>query len=165
MMTLENLIHGFVLLGIVSAILSPHVPTTNKHLHAVIFAGPAALSLVIAIGLSRPGAFPSLSCLFWATTFVFGLASAGCYRITLAHAARFGGIGLLTLGSIGFIAGFFGPIVFAPESNIAPIGGILVTGPVGSLVGTLAGVTISPFFKSRRQQAPAGDVLKAAPEE
>lgn len=43
------------------------------------------------------------------------------------------------LGLLGFVAGFFGPMIFTPESNMGPILGILLTGPLGFVVGSLFG--------------------------
>lgn len=44
------------------------------------------------------------------------------------------------LGGIGFAAGFFGPMVFAPEANQGPLLGIFITGPGGFLLGLAYGV-------------------------
>jgi len=41
----------------------------------------------------------------------------------------------LLLGAVGFAAGFFGPMLFAPESNQGPLVGILISGPAGALLG------------------------------
>lgn len=46
----------------------------------------------------------------------------------------------LTVGAIGFSAGFFGPMILAPEANQGPLLGILITGPLGFLAGLLWGV-------------------------
>lgn len=46
----------------------------------------------------------------------------------------------LLLGGIGFAGGFFGPMIFAPEANQGPLLGILLTGPIGFLVGLAWGV-------------------------
>ena len=43
-------------------------------------------------------------------------------------------------GTIGFASGFFGPMVFSPGSNQGPLLGILVTGPLGFLIGPAIGV-------------------------
>lgn len=42
---------------------------------------------------------------------------------------------LFGLGGIGFAAGFFGPMIFVPESNQGPMVGIFITGPGGGLLG------------------------------
>ena len=54
----------------------------------------------------------------------------------------FGGI---IVGGIGFVAGFVGPIIFTPESNQGPLLGIFITGPLGFIIGALAGCLISLF--------------------
>src|SRR5262245_14529364 len=46
----------------------------------------------------------------------------------------------LVLGGVGFAAGFFGPMVVAPESNIGPIIGILFSGPGGLVAGAILGL-------------------------
>jgi hypothetical protein len=46
--------------------------------------------------------------------------------------------GLIT-GSIGFIIGFFGPIIFSPSSTQGPLLGIFITGPIGFLIGLIGG--------------------------
>jgi hypothetical protein len=46
-------------------------------------------------------------------------------------------VGAVVVGGLGFAAGFFGPMVFDPGSQ-GPILGI-VTGPLGFLVGAIAG--------------------------
>ncbi len=43
------------------------------------------------------------------------------------------------LGIISCLAGFFGPIFLMPESNLGPLLGIFITGPLGFLVGLLLG--------------------------
>jgi hypothetical protein len=45
----------------------------------------------------------------------------------------------LLLGGIGFAAGFFGPIVFAPGANQGPLLGIFITGPAGFVLGLVYG--------------------------
>jgi len=47
--------------------------------------------------------------------------------------------GALIVGGIGFCAGFFGPIVFAPDANQGPLLGILITGPLGAVLGAIGG--------------------------
>lgn len=48
-------------------------------------------------------------------------------------------MGGIILGSIGFLAGFIGPIILSPSSNQGPLLGIFVTGPISFLVGLLGG--------------------------
>ena len=65
---------------------------------------------------------------------VEGLAGAGRPEILESVAT-----GALVLGGIGFCAGFFGPMVLAPDSNQGPLLGIFITGPLGLLAGAVAG--------------------------
>lgn len=46
----------------------------------------------------------------------------------------------LLLGGIGFVAGFVGPMIFAPGANQGPMLGIFITGPAGFAVGLIYGV-------------------------
>jgi len=48
--------------------------------------------------------------------------------------------GVILCGGIGFAAGFFGPMIFAPGANQGPLLGIFITGPVGVGVGAVAGL-------------------------
>lgn len=47
--------------------------------------------------------------------------------------------GALVTGVVGFSAGFFGPIIFTPNAHQGPLLGILITGPLGVLLGALGG--------------------------
>ncbi len=58
--------------------------------------------------------------------FVYGLAGAL--------------IGAILCGLVGFSIGFFGPMIFMPESNIGPLMGIIETGPLGVVVGLIGGM-------------------------
>jgi hypothetical protein len=49
------------------------------------------------------------------------------------------GVGALVVGGIGFAAGFFGPMLFAPEANQGPMLGIFITGPGGAVLGAIGG--------------------------
>lgn len=49
------------------------------------------------------------------------------------------GVGAAALGGLGFVLGFFGPMIFAPEANQGPMLGIFITGPGGASVGAIAG--------------------------
>lgn len=46
----------------------------------------------------------------------------------------------LVIGAIGFVAGFFGPLLFSPGANQGPMLGILITGPLGVLIGAIGGL-------------------------
>lgn len=49
-------------------------------------------------------------------------------------------LGAVLVGGIGFTAGFFGPMVFAPGANQGPLLGIFITGPLGFVVGAVGGL-------------------------
>lgn len=48
-------------------------------------------------------------------------------------------LGGVVVGGVGFAAGFFGPIIFMPNSNQGPLLGIFVTGPLGFILGIVIG--------------------------
>jgi hypothetical protein len=62
---------------------------------------------------------------------------------------------VLILGAAGFAAGFFGPLIFAPDANQGPLVGILISGPGGALLGGLlcALCTLLRVPPSRQWQA------------
>ena len=51
-------------------------------------------------------------------------------------------IGGIVVGGLGFIVGFFGPLIWAPHSNQGPLLGIFVTGPIGFVVGAVMGAIL-----------------------
>jgi hypothetical protein len=74
------------------------------------------------------------------------LAGAAVWRATAAAPPGLGrsmvkGAGLF--GLIGFLGGFVGPMLFAPDSNQGPLLGIFITGPGGVVLGALAGAAWS----------------------
>ncbi len=42
-------------------------------------------------------------------------------------------------GVLGFVAGFFGPMVFAPDAAQGPIVGVFLSGPLGFGLGVIGG--------------------------
>jgi len=48
-------------------------------------------------------------------------------------------MGGIIIGGISFFAGFFGPMIFAPDANQGPLLGLFITGPVGFVVGLIGG--------------------------
>jgi hypothetical protein len=48
-------------------------------------------------------------------------------------------VGAVLVGLCGFAVGFFGPILFMPESNQGPLLGIFITGPLGAVAGAVGG--------------------------
>jgi hypothetical protein len=47
--------------------------------------------------------------------------------------------GAFVVGAIGFVGGFFGPIIFTPEANQGPLLGLFITGPLGFVLGAIGG--------------------------
>jgi hypothetical protein len=48
----------------------------------------------------------------------------------------------LSLGAIGLIGGFVGPVIFTPDANQGPMLGIFITGPLGFLCGASIGTAL-----------------------
>lgn len=61
-------------------------------------------------------------------------------------------LGALGLGSIGFVLGFFGPMILDPGGNQGPLLGLLITGPGGFLLGGPLGA-LWWWLRQRRAQA------------
>lgn len=53
------------------------------------------------------------------------------------------------VGGIGFVGGFFGPILFAPHANQGPLLGLFITGPLGLLVGAVTGFVYAVLQRRR----------------
>lgn len=88
-----------------------------------------------------------LGSLDWLGSVIALVAASMVARYTWVHANEVptslaGAIayGAILCGGIGFAAGFFGPMIFAPGANQGPLLGILITGPAGVLVGAVAGL-------------------------
>jgi hypothetical protein len=65
-------------------------------------------------------------------------------------------IGGAIVGYIGFACGFFGPIIFAPQSNQGPLLGIFVTDPLGMVVGAILGALygLVQYQRQKRNTPP-----------
>lgn len=48
----------------------------------------------------------------------------------------------IVFGLVGFVGGFFGPMILTPEANQGPMLGIFITGPLGFLSGAAIGTAI-----------------------
>ncbi|CDX18871.1 hypothetical protein MPL3356_290022 [Mesorhizobium plurifarium] len=46
------------------------------------------------------------------------------------------------LGTVGFLGGFVGPVIFTPEANQGPLLGIFITGPLGFVLGLVVGFVL-----------------------
>ena len=99
--------------------------------------------------------------LHWGIAAVISYAiamAAGWYAWTRTAAVdssltRSVGYWALVIGAIGFVAGFFGPMIIAPGANQGPLLGILITGPLGVLIGALGGLV---HWLVRRKQSGSG---------
>lgn len=78
----------------------------------------------------------SLISAFFVAKFVWKRTTLQKNNLGLAGSILMGGF---LLGSIGFIVGFFGPIIFYPSSNQGPLFGIFISGPIGFLIGLVSG--------------------------
>jgi len=47
--------------------------------------------------------------------------------------------GAILVGAVGFVGGFFGPILITPGANQGPLLGLLFTGPLGAVLGAIGG--------------------------
>ena len=54
---------------------------------------------------------------------------------------------VVVTGSIGFLSGFVGPMIFTPGANQGPLLGIFITGPLGFLLGAAGGAIY--WFRGR----------------
>ena len=61
---------------------------------------------------------------------------------SFAGLATYATLGAVIVGAIGFVIGFFGPLIWAPEANQGPLLGIFITGPLGFLAGGLGGIIL-----------------------
>ena len=92
-------------------------------------------SLILPTGrLTSIRILGSLLCALVVARYVWGHSAStprGLFRSVV--------LGALVTGVLGFVAGFFGPIIFAPSANQGPLLGIFITGPLGVLLGALGG--------------------------
>jgi hypothetical protein len=58
---------------------------------------------------------------------------------TVEARLRWALLGGIVVGGLGFIIGFFGPLLWAPDANQGPLLGIFVTGPIGFVIGAVGG--------------------------
>jgi len=65
------------------------------------------------------------------------------------------GFWALSMGAVGGLAGFLGPILLNPEANQGPLLGLFVTGPGGAIAGLVLGSVfrVLPFSDILRTQA------------
>ncbi len=76
----------------------------------------------------------SLASAIWAGRYMWRRTQDGGGVLTMT----FGGA--MIVGTAGFLFGFFGPMIWAPDANQGPLLGLLYTGPLGFLLGGVAGL-------------------------
>ncbi len=87
-----------------------------------------------------------------------GGAGLGYFLSGDSLAARWGLGGALVVGLVSFLAGFVGPMIFAPGANQGPLLGIFFTGPLGFIVGAIVGMAVGLVNESRRDRKITGAV-------
>jgi hypothetical protein len=94
-----------------------------------------------------PIAFATLPAL---TASIF-LTSLAWMHMDLNHLGVFGTtlISAGIVGAVGFVGGFFGPLVFAPGANQGPLLGLFITGPLGFVAGGIGGFLYSLLSRVR----------------
>ena len=117
---------------------TPHAHTVQRILAGLLALPISAYALLMLVAL--------LSAHFDLMRVIFGLCTGTlaslCWWFALrGHLAgsrrrmKFVLAGGFALGGIGFIVGFFGPLVWAPSANQGPLLGIFLTGPLGFVLG------------------------------
>ena len=110
-----------------------------------LISGVAALYFVFWIGSALT---LSLHLPFWMSRIISLLVGAAVAWYVWTHAVSFQAspvssvlMGAFVVGGIGFSAGFFGPLLFAPSgaANPGPLLGLFITGPAGFLLGAVGG--------------------------
>ena len=119
---------GYTIRRILAGILA--LPLTGYALLALISLLTRGFDPLSAMFFLCPGTFATL--LWWYALRGHLEESRARMRTTV--------IGGFILGGIAFAAGFFGPIVFAPDANQGPLLGIFFTGPLGFVLGCAGGL-------------------------
>ena len=74
--------------------------------------------------------------ILWYWSAIVGHEPAEQERISAAWRAGW------IIGGIAFGLGFVGPLVISPGANLGPLLGILLTGPLGFILGVVGGVVL-----------------------
>lgn len=118
------------------------VPRVLTGLGACVF---SAFSLLILVNQWRSGFDWFVGGMIG--SFVATIASLGWWFALRGQYAesrdrmKFPVLGGLILGGIGFVGGFFGPMIFMPNSNLGPLMAF-GTGPVGFVAGAVLGAIV-----------------------
>lgn len=71
-------------------------------------------------------------------------------------------IGAAAVGLVGFVAGFFLPLILSPDANQGPLLGIFITGPGGAVLGFAVGAVAALLRLSHRRFLTVTGVVAAA---
>lgn len=130
----------------VLAVIAAIGPLAYAVWHTVpLFTGQGILrnSVLLPMPLS---AFTFGALLLW-----FGLLGSDPIQRRRFAGAMLGG---LALGVLGFLGGFFGPLVVMPEANTGPLIGFIFTGPLGFILGCIVGAWFSEL-REREMRLPS----------
>ena len=104
------------------------------------------LALIPWNGYDVVAPFIALICAAVVGWFVWKALGSGSTTGILATMALWAAV----VGGIGFVGGFFGPMIFAPGANQGPLLGIFITGPLGLLLGGVMGIVYALHQKRRK---------------
>jgi hypothetical protein len=79
----------------------------------------------------------TMGLLCWASALADGLGDS---RLRIRSSWRIGWL----IGGVGLVLGFAGPLVLSPKASLGPLLGILLTGPLGFVLGALIGAVNRP---------------------
>jgi len=71
--------------------------------------------------------------------------AAGC-----GTSLAYGVAGAVIIGFPSFLVGFIGPIILTPHANQGPLLGIFITGPIGVVIGFIAGALYAQRRRPKR---------------
>lgn len=90
--------------------------------------------VVLSGGLAWAGSLIALAASVYVARNVWNGTAEGSTSVSVMA-----GLGAVTIGGLGFVLGFFGPMIFAPGANQGPMLGLFITGPAGVVIGAVAG--------------------------
>ncbi len=131
---------------------------TVARLGLAFFVGVATFYFVFWVPFSLLGSLPGHFVLAHLGSLVAGIAAAR-YVFHRTAKARDNGVlaltfgGALVVGTVGFLLGFFGPMIFAPGANQGPLLGLLITGPLGFVLGGAGGFVYGLIRRARTANA------------
>jgi hypothetical protein len=91
----------------------------------------------------------SLAAAIWAARYMWRRTQDGGGVLTMTLG------GAMIVGTIGFLGGFFGPLIWAPDANQGPLLGLFITGPLGFVLGGIGGCLYGVARRVRRADADA----------